>query len=246
MTAAGEEQPAVLRRKHRRAEIDAGDRAARALADPVLADRDDDRRPAGLLLEPPGDDADHARVPAGRGDQDDRAVALGAAQFLGRLAHRGLDRPPFLVEPVELGGDAPRFLRILGGEQAHAEVRLADAAAGIDARAEREAEIGAGRRPRQPRRLGQRGEADIAAPRHHLQPLRDEGAVEAAQLRDVGDRAERDEVEQVDQLRLRAAGEEAARRAASAARPRRAGSTCRPRRDGRAPPPPPPRRAGWD
>ena len=43
---------------------------------------------------------------------------------------------------------------------------------------------------------------------HHLQALRHEGAVEAAQLGDVGDGAERDEIEQVDQLRLLAACED--------------------------------------
>ena len=46
MAAAGDEQAAVLRGEHRRAEIDARDRPARALADPVLASRDDDRRTA--------------------------------------------------------------------------------------------------------------------------------------------------------------------------------------------------------
>ena len=54
----------------------------------------------------------------------------------------------------------------------------------------------------QPRRLGKRGEPDVLPPRHHLQALGDEGAVEALQPRDVGDGAERDEVEQVEDLGL--------------------------------------------
>ena len=40
-----------------------------------------------------------------------------------------------------------RFLRIGGGQQAHAEVGLADAAAGVDPRPEREAEIAAATAP---------------------------------------------------------------------------------------------------
>ena len=115
-----------------------------------------------------------------------------------------------LVEPVELGGDRLGLGRILGGEQADAEIGLADPAAGIDPRAEREAEIAAFGRAVEAGGVGERGEADVAAPGHHLQPLGHEGAVEAAELGDVGDRAERDEIEQLDQLRLLAAGEIAA------------------------------------
>ena len=235
VAAAGDEQPAVLRGKHRRAEIDAGDRAARALAEPVLAERDDDRGPAQPLLQAAGDDADHAGMPAGRGDDRDGAIALRGAQRLRRLADRGLDRAALLVEPVELGGDRRGLVRILGGQQADAEIGLADPAAGVDPRAEREAEIAAFRRAGEPGGVGERGEADVAAAGHHLQPLRDEGAVEAAKLGDIGDGAERDEIEQFDQLRLGPAGEEAAARAGSGARPRRAGRRRRPRRDGRAP-----------
>ena len=54
-------------------------------------------------------------------------------------------------------------------------------------------------------------QAEVLAARHHLQPLGDEGAVERLQPGDVGDRAERDQVEQVDDRRLAGAvGEPAA------------------------------------
>ena len=138
-------------------------------------------------------------------------LPCAAAQRLGRLGHDLLDRAALLVEPVELGGDRGGLVGIFGGEQADAEVRLADPAAGVDPGAEREAEIAAFRRAGQAGGVGERGEADIAPRRHHLQPLGDEGAVEALELGDVGDGAERDEIEQLDQLRLRPAGEEAAR-----------------------------------
>ena len=134
---------------------------------PVLAERDDDRRAVQLLLEPAGDDADHARD-ASRGAATMATARLPwrAAERLGRLADRRLDRAALLVEPVELGGDRLGLGRILGGEQAHAEIGLADPAAGVDPRAEREAEIAAGRRPgaAAPRRRARRGRYCGAAP----------------------------------------------------------------------------------
>src|SRR3546814_3455190 len=53
--------------------------------------------------------------------------------------------------------------------------------------------------------------SDLAAPRHDLQPLRDQRAVETGQPRDVGDGAQRDEVEQFDQRRFGPRREETAR-----------------------------------
>ena len=103
------------------------------------------------------------------------------------------------------------LLRVLGGQQPHAEIGLADAAAGVDPRAEHEAQIAAFGRAVEAGGVGQSGEAGVAAAGHHLEPLGDEGAVEAAQLGDVGDGAERDQVEPFDQLRLGAAREIAAR-----------------------------------
>ena len=118
-----------------------------------------------LLLEPPGDDADHARMPARRRDDRDGAVALRAASApRPRPADLGLDRAALLVEPVEFGGDRRGLVGILGGEQAHAEVGLADPAAGVDPRAEREAEIAAFGRAVEAGGVDQRGEADIAPP----------------------------------------------------------------------------------
>jgi len=49
------------------------------------------------------------------------------------------DRTALLVEAVEFGGERLGLGRVSGGEQAHAQVGLADAAAGVDPRTEREA-----------------------------------------------------------------------------------------------------------
>ena len=159
-------------------------------------------RPATMPITPGCQPRAHDR-------QDRRAVEPGRLA-LGLLAHQHLDRAALLVEPVELGGDGARFLGVGRGQQSHAKVGLADAPAGVDPRAEREAEVAAARRFHQPRRLGKRGEADILPRGHDLEALRDERAVEALEPRDVGDGAERDQIEQVDDLGLGLRFEDAA------------------------------------
>ncbi len=197
--AARGEQAVFLGRQHRLSQIDAADRPARSLADAVFVDGNDDGRATELFLQPSRDDADHAGMPAfARDHRDGAGRGLGGDQF-GACLNLRLDRAALLVQPVEFLGDRLRFCRVGGGQQPHAEVGLADAPARIDPRAEREAQIGAGRRAGQARCLDQRVHADVAALRHDFQPLRDEGAVEAAQLGDVGDRAQSNDVEQVDQ-----------------------------------------------
>jgi hypothetical protein len=157
-----------------------------------------------------GDDADDAGMPAATGD-DQQAVAFALfCPLFGRLLDQHLDRPALLVQPVELGGDRARFLGVAAGQQPNTEVGLADPAARIDARAERKAEIAAGWRLHQPRRLGERDEPEVLAARHHFQPLGDKGAVKRLQPSDIGNRAERDQVEQIDDRRLLGAVREAA------------------------------------
>ena len=41
-----------------------------------------------------------------------------------------LDRAPLFVQPIEFGGDGPRLLGVLGGQQPHPEIGLADPATG--------------------------------------------------------------------------------------------------------------------
>ena len=69
------------------------------------------------------------------------------------------------------------------------------------------------RRLHQPRRLGQRRQADILPRRHDLEALGDERAVERLETRDVGYGAERDQIEQVEDLRLGARLRKCPRRA---------------------------------
>ena len=94
--------------------------------------------------------------------------------------------------------------------QPGAQRRVADAAARIDARPEQEAEMIGARRPVQPGDVGQRAQPDAAARLHQRQALDDEGAIEASQRRDIGDRGERDEIERQQQIGLQPLPPEAA------------------------------------
>ena len=111
-----------------------------------------------FFLETGGDQPDHARVPAFGGGDHHRALLLGAERGLRlglRLRQGGeLDRLALAVEPVELGGEARAFRRVVLQQEIDAERGAADAAAGIDARPEQKAEMPglgavrrAGRRP---------------------------------------------------------------------------------------------------
>ena len=83
---------------------------------------------------------------------------------LGRrlLQHHGLDRLALAVEPVELGREPLALRRVVAGEQPRAERRVADPAAGIDPRAEQEAEMIGRHRSAEPGHVGERGEAAVA------------------------------------------------------------------------------------
>ena len=139
-------------------------------------------------------------------DDDQRLVGSflhhairGGTGFLERARLDGL---ALLVEAVERGGDARRFVVVVGRQQLGAQRGIADASAGIDARAQNEAQMIGGRLLAQARGVGQRLEADILAAGHDGEALGDIGAVETDERHDVGHCRQRDEVEVVDEGRL--------------------------------------------
>ena len=137
------------------------------------------------------------------------SAAMASASACATVA--SFDRLALAVEAVELGGDARRLDRIVAPAAAARRVGAADAAAGIDARPEQEAEMTGLRRPVEPRHIHQRGQADMLAPAHRDQPLGDEGAVEtlAAAPRRRRCRARRDRAAKQVGLRPRVAPEAA-------------------------------------
>ena len=125
---------------------------------------------AELFLQPRGHKPNHAGMPAfGRGD-DDRALVLqperGQRLGFGLRFRRLFDDAAFAVKAVELGGNPRRLGNIALQQQPHAEIGAADTSAGVDARAEHEAEMPGFRRAVETRYVHQRGVADMIAPAH--------------------------------------------------------------------------------
>src|SRR5581483_10375729 len=147
-----------------------------------------------------GDDPDHALVPALVGD-DVPAVApprLGPGLDRGgRLAEDPLlDRLALAVQLLELVGDAARLVLVLGEQELERSGRSAEAAGGVDARREPEAD-GAlvDGRWIDASRAHQRAQARPRRRREPAQAGERERAVLVDERDDVGDRRQRDEVE---------------------------------------------------
>ncbi len=237
--AAGRHRVAAEAQQHARvalghevervAQVKAGDGAARALelvlAAGRLARREDEGRAVQPVLQPRGDDADHALVEVGvEHAQRGRRLLAGLEQRLGQLqrllAHAALDLAALAVDGVEALRQFGAARRVVGQQAFDAERHVRQPAGRIDARPEREAEVeGGGRRGSRPaaansaaRPQRQRAGADAA------QALRDQAPVVGVEPDHVGHRAQRHQVEQ--------------RVEAAAARPRR--STPRARSSARS------------
>src|SRR5205085_7921171 len=133
VAAAVHQEAGLARGDDRGAEPDPGDRAARSPPDP-LVERDDAGRAVVALLEAAGDDADDAGMPALAGGEDQGRRAVPALDLGDRgVEDARLDLAALGVVGVELARQPRRLERILGREQARAEVAAPDTAAGVDA-----------------------------------------------------------------------------------------------------------------
>ncbi len=146
-------------------------------------------------------------MPAGTGDHRNCPIILRGKQSFRLFLHQRFDGAAFFVKLFEFGCDLRRFQRVLRRQQAHAQIRLADAPTGIDARSQRETKVVAQRCASQATGVDEGGQADIAPLCHHLESLSDEGAVQPAKLGNVGNGAQRDYVQQFHQRRFGPAGE---------------------------------------
>ena len=167
MAAALDDQPLRGRLAHQPAEIEAGDRAAGAGADAVRVEGDGEGRAARMFLQPRGEQADDAGMPVLAGGHDDRRTSAAGKLGIGLGARLGqhalLHRLPLLVQPVERLGDLSGLDRIVGREQPAAERGVADAPAGIDARADQEGEMEGVDRLADARDARQRREPGVAS-----------------------------------------------------------------------------------
>src|SRR5262249_39872439 len=99
------------------------------------------------------------------------ATERGHGLGLGLRQGGELDRLAFAVESIEFGREPRAFGRIVLHEQIDPEGRPADAASGIDARSQEEAEMPRLGRAAEPRDIHQGGEPDIVAPAQRQQSL---------------------------------------------------------------------------
>ena len=151
-----------------------------------------------------------------RGDHDG-ALLLNAERGHGfgfRLRQRiHLDRLPLAVKPIEFGGDLRGFVGIVFQQQPHAKVGTADTPTGIDARAKQKPKMPGLRWTGEPRHIHQAHVARALAPAQRDQTFGNESAIESDQRHHVGHRAERDIVEEREQIRLEPRGSPEAARA---------------------------------
>ncbi len=152
---------ALGREVERVAQVEAGDRAPRALELAAGAAGEHDGRTMVAVLEPPGDDADDALMPIGVEEAERVRIRLGAVDGAGfergqRLfLHRRLDVAALAVQPVELGGERHRRRLGVGEQAADAERHVGETAGGVEAGAGHETQVVTRRPPRIATRGGQ-------------------------------------------------------------------------------------------
>ena len=176
-------------------EVDAADRAGRALG--LLAlEAADEGRSRVALGEPPRDQADDPHRPA-RVAEDDRGSVVGDLRhpLLGLDHGPGHRRLAVDVLPLEPAGDRLGLGGRGGEEQAQGELGILHPAGGVDPRREPEGEIGGTERAPHPRGGAERGEPGRRGGGERLEPTPDDQAVLTAQRHHVGHGAEGGEAE---------------------------------------------------
>ena len=113
-------------------------------ADAALAAGDDEDGAVEALDQRAGDEAHDARVPGVVGDDDRRRLGIDLRHRA--LQHGVLDAAPLAVVVVEPRGDRERPLLVGDAEQLEREVRLAEAAGGVEPWREAERDVPGGRR----------------------------------------------------------------------------------------------------
>ena len=125
------------------AQMQTGNRAARTFQFAGAAAGKDEGRPMQLFLDATGDDADHALVPAG---VEQRQAGAGTGVDVGEddrrgVLHVGLDTAPLAVDGVEFLGDVEGARNVVAAQAFDAQRHVGEAAGGVEARPEREAEV---------------------------------------------------------------------------------------------------------
>src|SRR5438105_9616852 len=157
-------------------QIERADGAARSLPF-VAVERHEDGGPAELLDNARRHDADDAGMPSLFGEHN--AVRRAQIQLLGQ-APRAIERAtidllPAFVQLLELARDHVRLMFVGGAHQLHAAYRVRQAAGGVEARGDDEADATRGEWPiRHPARPEQRADARPARLIEQPEPVTNE------------------------------------------------------------------------
>jgi hypothetical protein len=173
--------------------------AGGSLPDPVLQGNEH-RRAVELLRQTGRDDPDDPRVPA-RGPEHQhlrRLLAIQSERLPARLLkHDLLDRLTFPVQLVEPAGQAVRHLRIPRGQKADRFRSLRDPSGRVDPGSDLEVHLShADALSLDPRRGFQRRNARSLPGAQEFQSLPDQETVFSHERHHVGNRPQRDEIEQ--------------------------------------------------
>ena len=111
----------------------------------VALDGEDDGGALVLARDARRDDALHALVPSLAPDDDDRLVVeLGLKRLLDSLGELGLDLAPLVVDGLEARGEVLGLFELVAHEQVERNGRVPHASRGVQARDQRERELGGG------------------------------------------------------------------------------------------------------
>src|SRR5262249_57438455 len=115
-----------------------------------------------------------------------------------------VDRLRSTIERIEFGRYARGFARVFLQKKTHAEIGTADAAASIDARAQKKAEVPRFRRTGETRHIHERRRTRMFASPQCDKPFGNKGPVEAVQRHNVRDRAKRHQMQKRQEIRFAA------------------------------------------
>ncbi len=165
----------------------------------------------GAILDPSGEDADDALVPARVIQADARALAHRELchQLIGLRLHVAFDRAARAIEIVQLPGDLEGAPAILRYQALDPQAHVGQTPGGVQPRPEQKSEIESARARGIVAGNGkERAHAFLHAARADApQALGNQDAIVEIERHDVGDRAQGDQIEHIAQIRFRLARE---------------------------------------
>ena len=163
--------------------------------------RQHQRRDVIAFLQPSRDNPDDARVPVRTVGERQSVVFRTAFDLRDRLfVNVFADLAAQSVQFFQLFGDFGGFGFVARAQQLHAQRRVADSSARVQARTDDESQMKGGRLFLDVRHVGQDAQSLILPARHHVQPRFDKQAVQPAQSHHVAHRPQRDQIQKTHQI----------------------------------------------